>query len=149
MSKRQKLKNLLFQSQVSLYLQEFSSVSLGYTEFIAGSLHNEPVLKLGVLYGKNLELSNRICLLLHSCHTKFCMDSESSNLCYCWIFRARTWNSDNDVTLDHSGNSGSDDNNNSATETLDLLRVNVCKNQRNPGHCSKFEFAHTLYIDRP
>ena len=30
-----------------------------------------------------------------------------------------------------------------------LLRVNVSKNQRNRGHSSKFNFAHTLSIGRP
>ena len=30
-----------------------------------------------------------------------------------------------------------------------LLRVNVTKNQRNRGHSSKFNFAHTLSIGRP
>ena len=29
------------------------------------------------------------------------------------------------------------------------LRVNVSKNQRNRGHSSKFNFAHTLSIGRP
>ena len=29
------------------------------------------------------------------------------------------------------------------------LRVNVTKNQRNRGHSSKFNFAHTLSIGRP
>ena len=29
------------------------------------------------------------------------------------------------------------------------LRVNVAKNQRNRGHSSKFNFAHTLSIGRP
>ena len=32
---------------------------------------------------------------------------------------------------------------------LQLLRVNVTKNQRNRGHSSKFNFAHTLSIGRP
>ena len=30
-----------------------------------------------------------------------------------------------------------------------FLRVNVTKNQRNRGHSSKFNFAHTLSIVRP
>ena len=32
---------------------------------------------------------------------------------------------------------------------LKNLRVNVTKNQRNRGHSSKFNFAHTLSIGRP
>ena len=31
----------------------------------------------------------------------------------------------------------------------EALRVNVSKNQRNRGHSSKFNFAHTLSIGRP
>ena len=34
-------------------------------------------------------------------------------------------------------------------EKKPLLRVNVTKNQRNRGHSSKFNFAHTLSIGRP
>ena len=34
-------------------------------------------------------------------------------------------------------------------KTPGLLRVNVTKNQRNRGHSSKFNFAHTLSIGRP
>ena len=35
------------------------------------------------------------------------------------------------------------------TNILKPLRVNVSKNQRNRGHSSKFNFAHTLAIGRP
>ena len=34
-------------------------------------------------------------------------------------------------------------------QSTHLLRVNVTKNQRNRGHSSKFNFAHTLSIGRP
>ena len=38
---------------------------------------------------------------------------------------------------------------NIAVYRLQYLRVNVTKNQRNRGHSSKFNFAHTLSIGRP